>query len=155
MVHKRPRISINDYFKLAFGLFGLVVGAKFLIDSVIRLSVILDMAPGVISLVAVAFGTSLPELLVSVKAALKGKSEMALGNIFGSNIFNILMVVGLPGLFSIIKLDDQTFGLALPVLIVSTFLFIISGISRRIHMWEGAMYFLVYVFFVGKLFNLL
>ena len=149
----RPKVLSKDIVMLIAGLIGLMLGAKYLIDSVIELSVILDMAPGVISLAAVAFGTSLPELLVSIKAALKGKSEMALGNIFGSNIFNLLMVVGIPGLFATLRLDDQTYKLALPVLFASTFLFIISGISKKIHIWEGAMYVIVYIFFIGKLFN--
>ncbi len=152
---KKPKVVFKDYLLLAIGLIGLIGGAKYLIDSVIKLSEILNIGAGVISLVAVAFGTSLPELLVSIKAALQGKSEMALGNIFGSNIFNILMVIGIPGLFSTLKLDEQTYTLAIPVLLASTFLFVISGISKRIHIWEGAMYFIVYIFFIGKLFNFL
>ncbi|MBU3964537.1 calcium/sodium antiporter [Patescibacteria group bacterium] len=151
---KRPKIGSKDFIILIIGIIGLAFGAKYLIDSVIKLSELLNIGAGVISLAAVALGTSLPELLVSAKAAWQKKSEVALGNIFGSNVFNILVVVGLPGLFRTIHLDAQTFSLGLPVLIVATFLFIISGISRRIHIWEGAMYLVVYVFFIGKLFGL-
>ncbi|MBL7058107.1 calcium/sodium antiporter [Patescibacteria group bacterium] len=149
----RPKITFKDYILLIVGLAGLIIGAKYLIDSVIKLSEILNIAAGVISLAAVAFGTSLPELLVSIKAAMRGKAEMALGNIFGSNIFNILMVVGIPGLFSTLRIDEQTYVLAIPVLIATTFLFIVSGISKTIYIWEGAMYLIVYIFFMGKLFN--
>ena len=151
---KRPKIITKDIIMLIIGIIALFIGAKYLIDSVIKLSEILNIGAGVISLAAVALGTSLPELLVSAKAAFQGKSEVALGNIFGSNVFNLLVVVGIPGLIRNLQVDETTFTLGLPVLLVATFLFIISGISRRIHIWEGAMYLLVYIFFIGKLFNI-
>jgi len=153
-LEKRPKIGVKDFLILGAGIIALVFGAKYLIDSVIKLSEILGIGAGVISLAAVALGTSLPELLVSVKAALQKKSELALGNVFGSNLFNLLVVVGIPGLFKTLQIDEKTFYLGLPVLAVATFLFIVSGISRRIHIWEGAMYLLVYIFFIGKLFGL-
>ena len=151
---KKPKIGIKDFLVLGAGIISLVFGAKYLIDSVIKLSEILEIGAGAISLAAVALGTSLPELLVSVKAALQNKSELALGNVFGSNVFNLLVVVGIPGLFKTLQIDEKTFSLGLPILAAATFLFIISGISRRIHIWEGAMYLIVYIFFVGKLFGL-
>ena len=118
-----------------------------------NLSAILNIATGVIAITAVAVGTSLPELLVSAKAALQKKSEIALGNIFGSNVFNALVVIGLPGLFRILPVDNQTFTIGVPTMALATLLFVISGISRRIHMWEGAFYLSVYVLFIAKLFN--
>jgi len=151
---KRPKIIAKDIIMLIIGIIALFIGAKYLIDSVIKLSEILNIGAGVISLAAVALGTSLPELLVSARAAFQGKSEVALGNIFGSNVFNLLVVVGVPGLIRNLQIDETTFALGLPVLLVATFLFIISGISRRIHIWEGAMYLLVYIFFIGKLFGI-
>jgi len=149
---KRPRFSTKDFGILIVGLLGLVFGSKYLITSVVSISDLLAISTGAISLAAVAIGTSLPELLVSVKAALKGNSEMALGNIFGSNAFNLMMVVGLPALFTNIPLDTQTFSIGLPFLIIATFLFIISGISSKMYLWEGAMYIMIYIFFIGKLF---
>lgn len=151
---KRPKIFLKDYFLLLLGIVGLLFGAKYLVESVVKLSEILSIGAGVISLAAVALGTSLPELLVSAKAAWQKKPEVALGNIFGSNVFNLLIVVGVPGLFKTLVLDEKTFALGLPVLTAATFLFIISGISRRIHIWEGSMYLLVYIFFIAKLFGL-
>ena len=145
----------KDFFILILGIAGLIFGAKYLIDSVVELAEILDIGAGVISLVAVAFGTSLPELLVSVKAAWQKKAEIALGNIFGSNVFNILLVVGIPGLFKTLHVDEQTFSLGIPVMTAATILFVISGISKKIHMYEGAMYLVIYLFFLGKLFELI
>lgn len=116
---------------------------------------ILQIGVGAISLVAVAVGTSLPELAVSIKASMQGKHEVALGNIFGSNVFNILLVLGLPGLFGSIVVDNATLALGIPVMVIATLFFVISGMSRRIHSYEGALYLLVYAFFIGKLFGLL
>jgi len=149
----RPKLIAKDFILLVVGIFGLVFGAKYLIDALVNLSTMLNIATGVIAITAVAVGTSLPELLVSVKAALQKKSEIALGNIFGSNVFNALVVMGLPGLFRVLPVDNQIFTIGVPTMALATLLFVISGISRRIHMWEGAFYLSVYVLFVAKLFN--
>ena len=151
---KKDPISVRDILVLVTGVTGLVFGAQYLIESVISLSAILGLATGVISITAVAIGTSLPELLVSTKAALRGKAEVALGNIFGSNAFNLLLVTGIPGLFTTIRLDQPTFEVGLPFLIIATVLFIISGISRKVHNWEGGFYVMLYVIFCAKLFGL-
>lgn len=149
----RPKLVTKDFILLVIGILGLVFGAKYLIDALVNLSAMLNIATGVIAITAVAVGTSLPELLVSAKAALQKKSEIALGNIFGSNVFNALVVIGLPGLFRVLPVDNQIFTIGVPTMALATLLFVISGISRRIHMWEGAFYLLVYVLFVAKLFN--
>jgi cation:H+ antiporter len=151
---KKVDITTRDIMMLVIGSAGLAIGAKFLIDSVEQLAIILDIAPGVIAITAVAIGTSLPEVLVSVKAAARRQSEVALGNVFGSNIFNLLAVVGLPGIFGELMVDQRTLMIGLPVLFMSTLLFIISGISRRVHVQEGALFLLLYVIFIAKLFGL-
>lgn len=149
----KPKLAWKDFLFLAVGVLALALGAKYLIDSLVKLSEILNLATGVITITAVAIGTSLPELLVSAKAAYQKKSEVALGNIFGSNVFNALVVIGLPGLFGVLSLDNQTFTIGVPTMALATLLFVISGISRRIHIWEGAFYISLYVLFIAKLFN--
>ena len=156
--HKReeftlPKLVAKNFILLVIGVLGLVFGAKYLIDALVNLSAMLNIATGVIAITAVAVGTSLPELLVSAKAAFQKKSEIALGNIFGSNVFNALVVIGLPGLFRVLPVDNQTFTIGVPAMALATLLFVISGISRKIHMWEGVFYLSVYVLFVAKLFN--
>ncbi|MFC1645227.1 calcium/sodium antiporter [Patescibacteria group bacterium] len=148
-------VTKTDYVLLIVGVLCLVLGAKYMIDSVIRLSEIFDISPALISITAVAIGTSLPELIVSLKAARSGKSEVAVGNIFGSNAFNALMVIGIPGIFHNLPIDPQTFYIGLPTMAVVTLLFVISGISRRIYAWEGAMYLALYVLFLGKIIGFL
>lgn len=143
--------SPMDFLILFVGVIGLAVGANYLIDSVVNLSSILNIAPGVISVTAIAFGTSLPELLVSIKAAFKGKSEVAVGNIIGSNVFNVLGVVGIPGLFGTLYIDNPTYSIGLPVLFVTTVVFVFSGISRRIHLQEGIFFVLIYILIMAKM----
>ncbi len=154
-ISKRPKLHIKDFIFLILGIAGVALGAKYLIDAVIEISAILNIGASVIAITAVAIGTSLPELLVSIKAVLKNKSELAIGNVFGSNVFNALAVVGIPGIFKTLSVDAPTLSIGLPIMAVATTLFVISGISRKIHIWEGAFYLCFYVFFIGKLFNIL
>lgn len=147
---EKPSLQKSDLFFLVIGAIALGFGAEFLIRSVKELSTLLGIGAGVIALLAVAVGTSLPELLVSAKAALQKKPDVALGNIFGSNVFNILLVIGIPGLFHTLVLDAQTLQVGLPALIGATLLLLVSGISRRIYLWEGGLYLLLYILFVGK-----
>lgn len=148
-------LSARDFLWLIVGLGALILGGRYLVLSVVSVSQILSIGVGAISLVAVAVGTSLPELAVSIKASMQGKHEVALGNIFGSNVFNILLVLGLPGLFSPLVVDHATLTLGVPVMVAATIFFVISGISRRIHSYEGALFLLIYAFFIGRLFGFL
>lgn len=131
------------------------LGANYTIDSVIEISNILNINSSIIALSAIAIGTSLPEVLVSVMAARKKQYEMALGNVFGSNIFNIAMVIGIPSFISELSVSTDTILLAVPFVILATLLYVISSISQKIHNWEGAMYLIIYLFFIGKLFGIL
>ncbi|MCB9806036.1 calcium/sodium antiporter [Candidatus Nomurabacteria bacterium] len=150
---ERPKLNLKVFVLLAVGIIGIGIGANYLIESVIALSTILNIGTGVIAITAVAVGTSLPEVLVSAKAALRGQPEVALGNVFGSNIFNVLMVVGVPGIFGRLSIDNPTMMIGFPFLILATAIFVVSGISRKIHIQEGIMYLLIYALFVIKLFG--
>lgn len=152
---KNVSVTWRDYTKLAGGVLGLFIGAKYLIDAVIQLSAILNIAPDIISITAIAVGTSLPEVMVSYKAAVEGKAEVAVGNILGSNAFNALMVVGIPTLFTTLKIETATLYIGVPTMALATLLFIISGISKTIYRWEGLMFLLLYGLFTMKLFSLL
>lgn len=148
------KVDLKTIAYLIVGIIFLVLGANYLIEAVLRLSAILKIASSLIAILGVAVGTSLPELVVSARAAWQKKYEIALGNIFGSNVFNSLVVVGLPALIKPLVVDNQTFVIGFPVMVVATLLFVISGITRRISIWEGSMFLLIYIFFVVKLFGL-
>jgi len=147
---KPSKLNFRIFLFLILGIVGLVIGANYLIESVLKISEFLEIPPALIAITAVAVGTSLPELVVSVRAAVKKKYEIALGNIFGSNVFNILIVTGIPALIKPLAIDNLTFLVGLPFLVIATLLFIVSGISRRIHIWEGLMYLLLYILFIVK-----
>jgi len=151
---KSTKLNFKVFLFLILGIIGLIIGANYTIESVLKISEFLKIPTALIAITAIAVGTSLPELVVSVRAAIKKKYEIALGNIFGSNVFNVLIVAGIPALIKPLAIDSLTFLVGLPFLVIATLLFIISGISRRIHIWEGAMYLLIYILFIVKLLNL-
>lgn len=144
----------SELILFSVGFVGLIGGAHYLIQSVVALSDIFHVAVGVITILAVAVGTSLPEFIVSIKAAFHGDTDLSIGNIFGSNAFNALMVVGLPGLITRLTVDTPTLTIGLPTFAAVSLIFAFSGLSRKIHVWEGAFYLLIYVLFVVKLFGL-
>jgi len=150
---KKGKIEFKTILYLILGAIGLVIGANYSITSMSEIARYFNVPNSLIAITALAVGTSLPELVVSIKAALGKKFEIALGNVFGSNIFNLLLITGLPALFKTLSVDELTFIIGLPVLAVATLLFVISGISRKIHIWEGAMYLLIYILFILKLIN--
>jgi len=144
------KVTKGTIIAFVLGLGGVLLGARFLIESVTEISSILGIATGVIAITIVALGTSLPELFVSLSALKKGNTEVAIGNIFGSNAFNILFAVGIPGLIGHLTLDPVTLNVGLPILAVASFIFVISGIAKRIYRWEGLMFLVYYAFFVIK-----
>jgi len=154
-IEKKPaepeKLSFQVFLFLIIGIIGLIIGADYAIESMMKISEIAKISSSLIAIIALAAGTSLPELFVSVRAAAQKKYEISLGNIFGSSVFNALVVAGIPALIRPLAIDTLTFSIGLPFLVVATLLFVISGISRRIHIWEGAMYLLIYILFIVKL----
>lgn len=148
------KLGFKVFLFLVIGIIGLTIGSNYIVEAVSVISMILNINPSFITITAVAVGTSLPELVVSIKAALRKKYELALGNVFGSNVFTIFLVIGLPATIRTLEVNETTLYIGLPYLIVATLLFVISGISRRIHMWEGLMYLLIFTLFIIQFFGL-
>jgi len=145
---KGKQIDKKVFVFLVLGIVGLLVAANYTIDSMIKIAEIFKIPSSLIAVTALAIGTSLPELVVSVKAAFKKRYEIALGNIFGSNIFNILLVLGVPSLIKPLIVEELIFVVGIPFLVLATLIFVISGISKKIHFWEGLMYVLIYILFI-------
>lgn len=101
------------------GIIGVVIGAKFLVDSSVFFAETFDISPAVIALSLVAVGTSLPELAVSVLASWKGESNISIGNIIGSNIFNILLILGVCSFVTSLIINQKMFINMILVCIVS------------------------------------
>jgi len=115
----------------------------------------MNIVPSVITMLAVALGTSLPELTISIRAALSGRHSVALGNIFGSNTFNVLAVAGIPSLFGTLTVSKEVFSYGLPFLIVASLAFIFATTDDRIQKWEGFALVIIYVAFVGKVIGII
>lgn len=108
-----------DWILLGAGLLGLLLGGESLVRGAVDIARTLAMPPMLIGLTVVGFGTSTPELLVSVDAALRGVPDIAIGNVVGSNIGNILLIVGLTALIWPIRVTGQTLRRDLGVMIVA------------------------------------
>ncbi|HEB12560.1 MAG TPA: calcium/sodium antiporter [Actinobacteria bacterium] len=133
----------------------ITIGAKYTIDSVVRIAEMINIGTEVIALSAVALGTSLPELAVSITAARKGLGEIAVGNVLGSNIFNSFAVLGVAGMIGPVTVPGNIISFALPLMIIATLLFFFITQDKEVTKWEGWMLVLFYVFFIGKLFAVL
>ncbi|MFC1613484.1 calcium/sodium antiporter [Patescibacteria group bacterium] len=141
-------------FLLFFSLIAVFLGAKFSVSSLVNIAEIVHIPSAVAAITVLAIGTSLPELVVVIKEVMKNQHETAVGDVLGANIMNSLLVIGLPALFVNLTISEDVFRIGLPFLIGVTLLYIISGISKKVYKWEGAMYLLIYILFIGKLFKL-
>lgn len=148
------RVTWKTWGILALSTVFIYIGAKYTIESVIALSDILNIGKQVIAVSAVALGTSLPELVVTISAAKRGNPEMAVGNVLGSNIFNALIVMGIPSLFSQLTITQDILIFSLPVMIIATLLYYFVTQDKQITKWEGWMLLIFYVVFIGKIFEL-
>ena len=126
-------------FFLIAGFVLLVAGAEFLVRGATRIAVVAGVSPLVIGLTVVAYGTSAPEAAVSVMSSLAGQPDIAIGNVIGSNIANILLILGLASLVAPLIVDQQIVRLDVPVMIaisVILYLFCLNGNLGRI---EGSL----------------
>ena len=137
---------------LLVGAVGVYFGAKYIVESIQHLSEEMGIASGVIAATAVALGTSLPEVIVSVAAARKGKPGMAVGNVVGSNIFNSFGVMGVPALFGTVEVPAEQIAFALPYMIGITVLFAFMAAANNVSRWEGVMLVGLYLIFVVEMF---
>jgi len=151
---KEPLLTWQTVFLIVLSGFFIYLGAKYVIESLIEMASILHIGSAAIAMSVLAVGTSLPELIVSATAILKGKHEIGVGNVVGSNIFNSFVIIGLPGLFSTLVIDEKTLFIGIPFMLAATLLFVFSGISKKIYNWEGMIYLLIFVLFIAKLFDL-
>ncbi|MCD4759634.1 sodium:calcium antiporter, partial [archaeon] len=161
-VKKEVEKQIKEHKKLGKKVWGILalsalliyLGARYTIESVINISDMLNIGKEIIAISAVALGTSLPELFVSIKAAKKGKADMAIGNLLGSNIFNTLAVMGIPALIGKLIIPTSMITFGLPIMLLATLIYFFTIQDQEVTRWEGWMLIIFYILFIGKLFNL-
>ncbi len=142
---------------LALGFFLLVKGADWFVDGASGLARKLGIPQLVIGLTIVAMGTSLPEAAVSISAALRGNAEITIGNIVGSNILNILIILGVTALIATLKVADSTVRYEIPFMIVVTFVLLWLGYTggqvtrlEGIILWVLFLLYLRYLYMMAK-----
>jgi cation:H+ antiporter len=140
---------------LALGLAGLLGGAYMVVSSAVILAKYIGVSELVIGLTVVAIGTSLPELFASISAAKQSQGDISIGNVIGSNIFNMLAIVGVVGIISPISLDISVLYLSFPVLLVYTILLVpIIRTGYTISRKEGIVLFAGYLLYLWGVLNL-
>ena len=150
---KKPAALWLAVVMIAGGLAGLIFGGDMFLKSATEIARRLGISESVIAITLVAGGTSLPELASSVVSLLKGKSEMALGNVIGSNIANILLILGVSATIRPLTMGGITTTDILMVVLSSLLLLLTAFTFRRkqIDRWEGAIFLMIYVAYIWYL----
>lgn len=121
------------------GLVFLVVGAELLVRGASRLAAVLGISPIVIGLTVVAFGTSAPELAVSIKSAWADQAGIAVGNVVGSNIFNVLFILGVTALIVPLTVSQRLVRLDVPIMVALSIVVLLFALDGRISQIDGGL----------------
>lgn len=146
--------TIKNIILIILGIVGLKFGGDFVVNNAVNIAKMFNISEKVISLTILAIGTSLPELVTSVTAAIKGNSDIAIGNIIGSNIFNILLILGVSSVIKPITFNSS-YNMDLSILCISMVilaLFPIIPPKNKMSRANGLIYVLMYGAYMGMLF---
>jgi cation:H+ antiporter len=141
-------MGIMTFVLFVVGLVLLIVGAELLVRGSSRLAAAMGISPLIIGLTVVAFGTSSPELVVSIQASLGGNPNLALGNVVGSNIFNVLLILGLSAAIAPLIVSQQLIRLDVPLMVAISALTWLFAQNGAIDRWEGLLLFLLLVGYI-------
>ena len=148
-VEEKTEFKWKDVLFLVIGIAGIVGGGQLVVNGASGLARALGIGENIIALTIIAIGTSLPELVTSVIATRKGETDLAIGNVIGSNIFNILFIVGLTASIKPISLDMIAFMDIIFMTISSTLVFIMLQKNRRIGRIKGICMLAMYVLYMA------
>lgn len=141
----------NPAFGVVFGLSALIFGSNIFVDSATEVARLMGVSEAIIGLTIVAAGTSLPELATSIVSARKGQSGIAIGNVIGSNVFNILFIIGLTGMVTPMHISGLTTIDFAVMLLSMLLLWLMSFTKYTLSRWEGAVLAILYIIYVGWL----
>jgi len=138
---------------IIIGLVGLAVGGKWIVDGAIKIAELFNVSQSLIGLTIVAIGTSLPELATSAIAAYKKQTDIAIGNIVGSNIFNIFWVLGVSSIIRPLPFNVSSRPDILMTIFASLLLFLIMFIGKKntVERWQGALMVTIYIGYISFL----
>jgi cation:H+ antiporter len=149
-VQVAQKSTAKSFFFIGVGLVGLTLGGKWIVDGAVVIAKNFGMSESLIGLTIVAVGTSLPELATSAVAAYRRNVEIAIGNVVGSNIFNIFLVLGISSIIKPLPFQIKN-NLDIGVVILSSlllFLFMFTGKKRSLDRWEGAVFLVLYAVYI-------
>ena len=132
---------LEQVLMFVLGLVVLVVGADVMVRGASRLAVSFGVSPLVVGLTVVAFGTSAPEMAVSVGSALAGTPDLAIGNVVGSNIANVLLILGISALITPLLVDEQIIRQEIPIMIGASALLVVMALDGNIGLLESIVLF--------------
>lgn len=148
--NKRISPVWESIFGIVIGIVGLKLGGDLVVDNSVEIAQMIGISEKLISLTIVAFSTSLPELITSIAATRKGETDMAIGNILGSQIFNILMIIGISAILAPISYSVG-YNSNIILLILGTIalgLFPFTGKKNEMSRMEGALFVLIYIIYL-------
>lgn len=134
---------------IVLGLVGVIIGGDLVVDNASLIASRWGLSETLIGLTIVSVGTSLPELVTSVVAALKGEPELALGNAIGSCIFNILFILGISASLSPIGVIGESIIDAIILIVISAIIYVFCSTKAKVHRWEGIVQILIYVAYLA------
>lgn len=137
--------TVRSIIYMVVGLAGIIWGGDFVVDSATKIAADFGLSETLIGLTICAVGTSIPELVTSVVASRKGKSDMAIGNAVGSNIFNILMILGCSALFAPLPIHSQSYIDITILIVVSLLVLVFAATKKKVNRVEGTVMILIYV----------
>ena len=138
-----------EYLFLILGLVALVVGGEFLVRGAVAIAYRYKLSPLVVGMTIVSFGTSAPELLVSLQAALTGSPDIAIGNVIGSNISNLALVLAITAMIFPMPVKDDTIRIDWPMMMGATVLFYLAIVfDNKLNWYEGLAFVMILVTFV-------
>lgn len=144
---------LKDAIIIVLGIVALKIGGDLAVNNAVKIAEIFNVSEKIIALTILAVGTSLPELVTSVTAAIKGNSDIAIGNIIGSNIFNMLLIIGVSAFIKPI-IYNFSYNLDLSILVIATIvlaLFPIIPPKNEMSRANGIIYFIMYIAYLGIL----
>jgi cation:H+ antiporter len=144
-------MTFLTFILLIAGLVLLVIGAEALVRGASKLAVIAGISPLIIGLTIVAYGTSAPEMAVSVMSSLSGKVDIAVGNVVGSNIFNVLFILGISSIVAPLIVAQQLIRLDVPIMIGVSVLMFVFGLDGKISRVDGSILFIGGLVYTGYL----
>lgn len=130
-------MDLFTFLYFAAGLAALITGAEFLVRGASKLASLLGISPLIIGLTVVSFGTSSPELAVSLQSAFDGKADISIGNVVGSNIFNVLFILGISASITPLVVSRQLIRTDVPIMIFVSFLLLLLGYDGSLSRFDG------------------